>query len=85
MSPFGLLNDDRDALREDMNLTSQTLQQNFTAALASIGAAEMPTDDVKRYTPILRRSPAVTREQALEHAAAALKALWSGRATSGNQ
>jgi hypothetical protein len=65
-----------------MNLTSQNLQGNFSAALARIGAAQMPTDEVKRYTPILRRNPTATREQALEHAVSALKALWSQR---GNQ
>lgn len=60
-------------------MTAHSLQGSFAAALARIGAADMTADKAKRHTPILQRDPAATREQALEHAASALRALWSKR------
>jgi|HubBroStandDraft_5_1064220.scaffolds.fasta_scaffold216860_3 hypothetical protein len=60
-------------------MTAQNLQENFAAALARIAVADMPVDEAKRHTPIHQRNPANTREQALENAATALKALWATR------
>jgi hypothetical protein len=63
-------------------MTAHNLQGSFAAALARIGAADMPADEAKRHIPILQRDPAATREQALENAASVLRTLWSKR---GNQ
>jgi hypothetical protein len=60
-------------------MTAQNLQENFAAALARIAVADMPADEAKRHRPIHQRNPANTREQALENAATALKALWGTR------
>ncbi|HEX4425244.1 MAG TPA: hypothetical protein VH079_07580 [Terriglobales bacterium] len=59
-------------------MTSHNLQLSYVAAMDKIGAIQN-SSNAKQHTPIVKRNGGVTQEQAVQDAAAALRALWTGR------
>ena len=57
------------------NLSSRTLQGQYTAALSRITGAPK-SENQKRHTPICQRTQQPDEKQALREAANALSAIW---------
>ncbi len=56
----------------------EDLQGRYTVALSQIPEA-LPPETAKRQSPIFTRQPKMTEQQAIQHAADALNALWKTR------
>ena len=63
---------------EGGNLSSQELQEKFTAAVGKMGRAKA-SDGAKRHKPIYERNSQRSERQAIAEAANALTALWKVR------